>query len=238
MTESKPSKKAIVTDEHKAEARKLKSIWDRVGPSSQGEFGKEHGVGGQSAVANFLTGQSALSLKAAVGFANGLGCKIRDFSQRLADEARGAAEAAGLMGGDDDYVPIARLNVEAGAGAGRVAQVVEVEGSLQFRHDFLRGVSLSPQNAAIINVRGSSMEPTIKDGSVILINRADKEPRDGYIYAFAWDDELLVKRFRSRDGTWWATSDNGDKDANPDIELDGLTRVVVQGRAIWMGAKL
>lgn len=236
MSEVQDSRKAKVTDEHRAEGRALKAIWDMQKPD-QKEFGREFGIGGQSAVSSFLNGHAALSLNAAVGFAKGLGCQIRDFSTRLANEARVAAEASGLVN-DDDYAPITRLSVEAGAGRGRLASVVELRGSLQFRHDFLRSVSLSPQNAAIINVRGSSMEPTIKDGSVILINRADREPRDGLIYAFAWDDEILVKRFRHKGNHWFATSDNADKEANPDILLDASAILVVQGRAIWMGSRI
>ncbi|QHJ00087.1 hypothetical protein GT347_20145 [Xylophilus rhododendri] len=78
------------------------------------------------------------------------------------------------------------------------------------------------------------MEPTIKDGAVLLINKADKTPRDGHIYAFVKGDEILVKRFRQRGDSWYATSDNG----NADIFLDGLAQIIVEGRAVWMGAKL
>ncbi|CAN7476987.1 LexA family transcriptional regulator [Acidovorax sp. LjRoot74] len=86
MSEREPSRKAIVTEAHKAEAAALKAIWDRVKPSSQKEFGAEFGIGGQSAVANFLSGKSALSIKAAVGFAQGLGCQVGEFSTRIAEQ--------------------------------------------------------------------------------------------------------------------------------------------------------
>jgi hypothetical protein len=79
-------RKAIVTDEHREEARLLKEIWKREKRPTQAEFGESYGIGGQSAVANFLNGDSALSLNAARGFAFGLGCTIADFSPRLARE--------------------------------------------------------------------------------------------------------------------------------------------------------
>ena len=162
-----------------------------------------------------------------------------------AELAREIEQKLGLpkysLDGDEetsDFVPVGRLSVEVGAGPGRLVSIVEEVGKLHFRRDFLRAAGVSGANAAIVEVVGTSMEPTIRDGAVLLINRADKEPRAGYIYAFSWDGEMLVKRFMKKDGMWIATSDNPDKEENPDILLDGSAHSVVQGRAIWMGAKL
>ena len=75
---------AIVSEESKL----LKSIWDNT-PNrvSQAEFGEQFEIGNQSAVGQFLRGETALSPKAARGFATGLKCRIADFSLRLAKEA-------------------------------------------------------------------------------------------------------------------------------------------------------
>lgn len=73
------------------EAARLKAIWDKTeaerrqaGVGTQGAFGDTFGIGNQAAVGFFLNGKTALSLKAAHGFATGLKCKIEDFSPRLA----------------------------------------------------------------------------------------------------------------------------------------------------------
>ncbi|MDM0041846.1 hypothetical protein QTI05_22590 [Variovorax sp. J22R193] len=81
------TRKAIVTDEHREEARLLKKIWSAQKRPTQAVFGETYGIGGQSAVNNFLNGVSALSMRAAKGFARGLGCEISEFSPRLAKEA-------------------------------------------------------------------------------------------------------------------------------------------------------
>lgn len=85
------SKKAKVTDEHRAESARLKEIWEREKPrlkalgfGTQESFGQEFGIGNQAAVGFFLNGESAISLKAAAAFARGLGCSVSDFSPRLA----------------------------------------------------------------------------------------------------------------------------------------------------------
>lgn len=232
-TTEAPSRKAKITDEHREEAARLKAIYESVSPPSQKEFGKDNGIGSQGAVGNYLNGHSALNLEAATAFALALGCKIRDFSRRLALEAQKVAEASGLMS-EDDFAPVPRLTVSAGAGPGRINSVVEEDGALQFRREFLRSISLRPENAAIINIRGGSMEPTIKDGAVVLVNRSDTSYRDGYIYAFVHGDEMLVKRFKSKKGVPVATSDNGDDD----IVFNEMQPPKIEGRVVWMGAKL
>ncbi|WP_200844034.1 S24 family peptidase [Pantoea sp. 18069] len=137
-----------------------------------------------------------------------------------------------------DFIQVAHLSVEVGAGPGRTNSVVEELSAFQFRRDFLRSAGVSPLNAAIVNVVGTSMEPTIRDGSALLLNRSDKEPRNGSIYAFSWDGDMLVKRFQIVNHVWHAVSDNADKDEHPDIIIDGKTEALIQGRAIWVCSKL
>jgi transcriptional regulator with XRE-family HTH domain len=90
------NRRAKVTPETKEESKKLRELWDSRSHPSQAEFGELYGVGNQSAVSQFLRGYAPLSLKAAYGFAQGLGCQISDFSQRLASEA---AAIGGMVGG-------------------------------------------------------------------------------------------------------------------------------------------
>lgn len=84
-------KRGKVTDENRAEAAALRAIWMRELPrlrdegiGTQERFGQQFEIGNQAAVGFFLNGKTALSLKAALGFAKGLRCSVADFSQRLA----------------------------------------------------------------------------------------------------------------------------------------------------------
>ncbi len=82
---AKNIRKAKVTPETQAESVKLKDIWEAKNDRpSQAIFGETFQIGSQSAVTSFLNGHTPLSLKAAKGFAAGLGCRISDFSPRLA----------------------------------------------------------------------------------------------------------------------------------------------------------
>lgn len=89
-------KRGSVTEETREESRRLRAIWDAAqNRKSQAEFGQTFAIGSQAAVGHFLNGHAAISLKAAKGFAQGLGCEISDFSPRLAAAAAALGEVAG-----------------------------------------------------------------------------------------------------------------------------------------------
>jgi hypothetical protein len=88
------SRKVRVTEEHRREAAKLKTLFEAYKVSqaakgvkiTQAGFGAEHGIGVQGMVWQYLNGATPLNLPAAVAFASALGCQIADFSKRLAAE--------------------------------------------------------------------------------------------------------------------------------------------------------
>lgn len=230
------NRKAIVTDVHRIEARALKAIWDRVRPTSQKEFGKEFGIGGQSAVGNFLTGASALSMKAAVGFAAGLGCRIEDFSPRLAAEAGQIAEVVTPVLEEQEFQDVMRIDAQLSGGDGSVQGLQEVIGNLKFATSFLRACKIKPSKARVVDVRGHSMHPTIPDGAVVLIDTGAKEPEHNCIFALARPVEgLIVKRLKKTDDGWVAFSDNP---ANRPIPINDGEPMKIIGKAVWMGATL
>lgn len=235
---TKDNKKAKATPETRAEANALRQIWEsKQGRPSQAVFGEQFEIGTQSAVTQFLSGNVPLSMKAAMGFAKGLDCKISDFSPRLASEAEEVSASMNPYVAAFSFVPQAHVSVSAGHGA-----VVLEEGiltALSFRRDYLQAQGVSEKNAVVVKVKGRSMEPTIDDGSVLLVNRAYKEVRNGLIYAFRHDGELFVKRLHSRAGDIVASADNPDRDNYPDMVISSKDAdFEMIGRAIWMGKKL
>lgn len=97
-THTTSSKKKPLTPEQIADAARLKDIWERWQDTTQYEtgkrvsqeaFGRANNIGGQAAVWQYINGATALNLPAALGFANGLGCKVEDFSPTLAERLPG-----------------------------------------------------------------------------------------------------------------------------------------------------
>lgn len=62
-----------------------------------------------------------------------------------------------------------------------------------------------------IVVKGESMEPSLFDGDVIVVNTGDKKLVDGAVYAVNYEGEVVVKRMIRDAGMWWLSSDNADQ---------------------------
>jgi len=91
------ARQRVITDLNREESRRLRELWGaRKERITQAEFGQIYGIGSQAAVGQFLNGHAAISLKAARGFAKGLGCEISAFSERLAREAASLGEVSGV----------------------------------------------------------------------------------------------------------------------------------------------
>lgn len=135
------------------------------------------------------------------------------------------------------FEEVKRVNAAFSAGPGMEPDIFEEIGTLSFRRDFLMACGVSPENAKVVDVKGYSMEPTIPNGSVLLINTANTEPRNNTIFALVSQHRgLVVKRLIKKDDAWLARSDNPD--GNPDFQINDGEPVKIIGRAVWMGARL
>ena len=75
---------------------------------------------------------------------------------------------------------------------------------------------LDARQCAIVRIRGESMEPTLNDGSTILVNRAQRRRRSGRLFAVRTDDGLVVMRLRKDPGGGWLlVSDHPDWEPRP-----------------------
>ena len=100
-------------------------------------------------------------------------------------------------------------DVDAAAGDGALFDEEKAIGWLPFRRKWLDRNGLDASECAIITVREESMEPTVPDGAVILINRAQRPRRVGRVYVLRTDDGLVVKRAgKDEHGRWRLLSDN------------------------------
>lgn len=80
-----------------------------------------------------------------------------------------------------------------------------------FREDWFAKNNYRPEKLFAVLVSGSSMEPALWDGDLVVVNTDDKTPADGEAFAFNYEGELVIKRLRRDAGEWWAASDNTDQ---------------------------
>ena len=197
-------------------------------------------------------GKSKPSLKTAVAIARALDTSL-DFLTGAAEEQRRVAEILYELRKKSallvdmraevqrktgapwtDFVGIDQI--DAAAGTGTVAQDDEerVVGRVKFPSLWLRREGLHARSCRIMQVVGESMEPTLPDGCLILVNRSSRDLEDGKVFVVDTRDELIVRRAlkHSSEG-WLLSSDNGDKTTWPTVPWAEGGRVVGEVRWAW-----
>lgn len=118
----------------------------------------------------------------------------------------------------ENWISVPSYFATASAGDGAVNQdEVSVPGGFVFKRASLSKAGLIHRQLSCIFARGSSMEPTISSGDLLLLDHEFGQVTDGEIYAVLWGDELRCKRlFWRPDGTISVRSDNADKSRYPD----------------------
>lgn len=132
-------------------------------------------------------------------------------------------------------VPV--YDVEASAGDGSVVEYEAEIYSLAFPPSYLKKLtSSSPSNLSIISVKGDSMEPTLMDDDVVLLDTSKTNLSYDGLFVIRFDDALHVKRVgrSAKQGHVTIISDNS---AFRDIEAD-KSHLNVVGKVLWYGRKV
>lgn len=134
---------------------------------------------------------------------------------------------------DEVELPCFR-EVEFSAGDGRT-QVVENGGhTMRFPLAKLAARNVSPDNAACATATGTSMLPTIADGSPIAIDKGTRHIIDGKIYALDHGGMLRIKRlYKMPLGRVRLVSDNSDEYPEETHSLMGPDAPKIIGRVFW-----
>jgi phage repressor protein C with HTH and peptisase S24 domain len=200
--------------------------------------------------ASYLEGvePSATNLaKIAKGLGLGLEWLITGEGPELQEDsgspAAGGASQGGMLmipqaGATEGFALVPRLDIQASAGNGRVALNEEPLEYLAFQAAWLRGRGINPASARILTARGDSMEETIRDGDVLLVDTSIDRVRDNSIYVVVLGDMVLVKRVHGRiNGSLQLISDNPRYPAEevPKGEVDQLH---IAGRVAWYGRSI
>ena len=140
----------------------------------------------------------------------------------------------------DSHALIQQLDLQASCGNGKFHDHVVVKGGLAFKHSTLRSFGVPEDRARIIYANGHSMEPTIYDGRVVLINLDETMLIDNKIFLICDSDgaiylKRVVREYHAHSGgmTWIMRSDNPNKKDFPDKLFPQDDRTHIIGRAVW-----
>ncbi|MBF0283216.1 MAG: helix-turn-helix domain-containing protein [Magnetococcales bacterium] len=138
-----------------------------------------------------------------------------------------------------DFTLVPRYEVTAAAGPGFHVRSERVVTRLAFKTSWVMGVmGLDPDRLALVGVEGDSMEPSLKDGDILLLDMRDQQVRNDAIYVLRREDALIAKRLqRGYDGSVIIKSDNPvyEREVVPEAMADCLQII---GRVVWAGRRL
>lgn len=128
-----------------------------------------------------------------------------------------------------DLTPVQRVKFRLSAGVSGFA-VEHEDGNgtpIFFRASWFKQHSYQPEKLFAVRVNGASMEPSLWDQDLVVVNTLDAAPLDGEVFALNYEGELVIKRMRRDAGEWFACSDNSDqrryapKRCNADVFIIG-----------------
>jgi phage repressor protein C with HTH and peptisase S24 domain len=148
-----------------------------------------------------------------------------------------AATSLDDIASEHGLVFLEEIDLPLGMGASFLDGHPEVLGVVPFKADWLHGLHEGPlDRLKVTRGRGDSMQPTIMDGDIVLVDTAHRRIDDqDRIWAVAYGDLGMIRRIRvTPRGTWLLMPDNSV--VRPDEVGDGEVHVI--GRVIWIGRRM
>ncbi|GAA4041535.1 S24 family peptidase [Parerythrobacter jejuensis] len=135
---------------------------------------------------------------------------------------------------DEDFVAIPRLTIAVAAGPGQFAGDESPFDNFGFSGRWLRDNGFDPKMLSSVTVEGDSMEPLLRHGDEILVDRSPGTLRDG-IHVVRMGEALMVKRLaRAGQERVSLLSQNL---AYPPLDV-AMEDIEVIGRVVWKSGRL
>lgn len=133
-----------------------------------------------------------------------------------------------------DWVEVPRLSLEASAGPGATGAEEIPFDAFRFSRRWLRENGLEPAQLSAIRVMGDSMDPLLRDGDEILVDRTPRPFREG-VHVVRLGEALHVKLLQAvPPGRLRLISKNP---AYEPVEV-AMSDVDVVGRVVWKGGRI
>jgi phage repressor protein C with HTH and peptisase S24 domain len=196
-----------------------------------------------SAFRKWLRGEAEPSRERLVALANASGVPVGWLASgdgpeprfQGAGPTRSRGAAAPLDAGLDrqDYVVLPKRPEAAAAGVESPPAPNTTE-FIAFRRDWVRGhLGIEPDQLVVETALGESMDPTIHDGDLLLVDTTETQFHSFGVYVMEIAGERLVKRTQPRlDGSLTLISDNPAYEAEH-LPPDWADTVKIVGRVLW-----
>jgi phage repressor protein C with HTH and peptisase S24 domain len=134
---------------------------------------------------------------------------------------------------------VSLMAAELSGGAGAVADDIALD-HISFPTRWFRQQNVNPDRATLHRVRGKSMEPTIREGSIVLLDHDRTDPSQEGIYAFnRGEDGLRVKRLhRVRDHLIVMSDNRSEEYPTELLAREELNEIRILGRVAAVIAEI
>jgi phage repressor protein C with HTH and peptisase S24 domain len=173
----------------------------------------------QGNIAHLESGRTQTSRKIAA-IAEALGVSVAWLSEGKGDPFAAAPAVRSLLPGGMPVVvsspdrparikiPKVKLKLSAGITGFGVDPDHRDGGVWELPPQWVEKHGFNPEKLIAIDVKGESMEPSLYEGDLVVINIADTTPANGYVYAINYEGEAVIKRMIREGGQWYLASDN------------------------------
>lgn len=166
--------------------------------------------------------------------------KLEEIDRRRLAQFFGVAE--GELGAPEensfsppsDWVEVPRLPLEASAGPGAVGAAEIPFDAFRFSRRWLREQGLEPAMLSSIRVMGDSMDPLLRDGDEILVDRTPRAFREG-VHVVRLGEALHVKLLQAVPPDRLRLISKNEAYEAVDV---AMADVDVVGRVVWKGGRL
>jgi phage repressor protein C with HTH and peptisase S24 domain len=215
-------------------ADRLKEL---IGDRPANRFAREVNIG-ESLLRKYLAGAiPGIDKVAQISEATGASVDWLVTGNRIGGTAV-AVEAKSMRDLEAGLTFVPRLEVSASAGHGALWEHEQAVELVAFQSAWLRGLGINPIFARMLTARGDSMESTIRDGDLLLVDTSINEVRDNGIYCVVFGSLLLVKRINvRRNGSAQLISDNPVYPPE-DVTPGEVQQLSIAGRVMWFGRSI
>jgi phage repressor protein C with HTH and peptisase S24 domain len=133
-----------------------------------------------------------------------------------------------------DWVEVPRLPLEASAGPGAVSAAEIPFDAFRFSRRWLREQGLEPAQLSSIRVMGDSMDPLLRDGDEILVDRTPRAFREG-VHVVRLGEALHVKLLQAVPPDRLRLISKNEAYEPVDV---AMADVDVVGRVVWKGGRI
>jgi phage repressor protein C with HTH and peptisase S24 domain len=133
---------------------------------------------------------------------------------------------------------VPRLDVAASAGSGALAETENALEYMGLQRSWLRAIGVNPDRARVLDVRGDSMEPTLRDGDLVIVDTSIDRVVDNAIYVVVHSGLVLVKRVHVRVGGGLVLISDNARYPSEEVPGERVDELKIAGRVMWFGRSM